>query len=182
VAEALKSERLVLRPFEPDDWPGLLALQSDPETCRYLTTEPYAEEDSRAYIGRDIAGRSEVPRRTFEFAVILPETDDFIGRCGLFIQDAEIGDAGFWYVLDRRWRGRGFAVEAARRLVDHAFLDLGLRRLSADIDPRNTASARVAERLGLRLEAHFLENVVIKGELCGTLIYAILRREWEARP
>jgi RimJ/RimL family protein N-acetyltransferase len=181
VAEALKTERLLLREFAAEDWAGLLALQ-DPETSRYLTTEPFTEDDSRGYIARNIEGRSEEPRRLFEFAVTLRETDEFIGRCGLHIQDAEIGDAGFWYVLDRRWRGRGFAAEAARRLIDYAFRDLGLRRLWADIDPRNTASARVAEQLGLRLEAHFLENVVIKGELCGTLIYAMLRREWEGTP
>ena len=180
MTDLLRTDRLVLRAFEPEDWRGLHALQSDPETSRYLTFEPFTEQDSRDYISRDVQARAEQPLRGFEFAATLAETGEFLGRCGLMIHDAELGDASFWYVLDRRHRGRGLMLEAARRLIDFAFADLGLRRLWADVDPRNLASAKLAERLGLRLEAHFLENVIIKGELCGTLIYAMLRREWKA--
>jgi RimJ/RimL family protein N-acetyltransferase len=180
VPEPLPTARLGLRELEPEDWPALQALQASAQTSRYLTTEPFTAEDSQAYIAADIAARSVDPRSVYEFAVTRLEDGGFIGRCGLKIRDAGLGDAGFWYVLDERCRGQGLMTEAARRLLDFAFADLGLRRLWADVDPRNRPSVRLAERLGLRQEAHFLEDVMIKGELCSTLIYAILRREWEA--
>ena len=66
-------------------------------------------------------------------------------------------------------------------LVDHGFGPLGLHRLYVDCDPANVASARVAEKLGMRREAHFLEYARIKGGWADTLIYAMLDREWKAR-
>ena len=178
---AIATERLLLRHFETSDWPGLHALQSDPDTCRYLTSEPYSEQAARDYIAADVALRAESPRQVFEFAVTLKDGGALVGRCGLRIHDPELGDAAVWYVLHPRRRGAGLMAEAVNGLFGHAFGPLGLHRLWADIDPRNAPSARLAEALDMRLEAHFLENVMIKGELCGTLIYAMLRREWEAR-
>jgi RimJ/RimL family protein N-acetyltransferase len=67
-------------------------------------------------------------------------------------------------------------------MVDFGFGTLGLRRVWADCDPRNAGSVGVLRKLGFRLEAHFRENVLIKGEWCDTFIHAILDREWAARP
>ena len=87
----------------------------------------------------------------------------------------------FWYVLDPSAHGHGYATEAARALLAFSFGELALHRVWADVDPRNPPSVRVLERLGLRKEAHHLENVEIRGEWCDTVIYAMLRREWSAR-
>ena len=174
----LVTERLILRDFEPDDWRALYAAESDPETVRHLPREPLTEPQSRDYIAYCLERARLKPRRLFELAVVLRDEGLVIGRCGLLASEAE--DASFWYVLDAGRRGAGLMSEAVTALIDFGFGDLGLRRLWADIDPRNHASVRVAERLGLRREAHFQENVLIKGEWCGTLIYAILNREWTA--
>lgn len=66
-------------------------------------------------------------------------------------------------------------------LLRLAFDELGLRRVVARIDERNEASANVARRLGMRLEAHLVENECFKGEWVGELDFAILDREWRAR-
>ena len=68
-----------------------------------------------------------------------------------------------------------------RPLVDFGFGELGLHRLTADCDPRNHASARVAEKLGMRREAHFVENAWLKDEWVDSLIYGLLDHEWKAR-
>jgi RimJ/RimL family protein N-acetyltransferase len=82
-----------------------------------------------------------------------------------------------WYVVDRACWGRGYSVEAARAVLAFGFGELDIHRFFADIDPRNAASLRVAEKLGLRREAHFIENVFVKGEWCDTIIYGLLARE-----
>jgi RimJ/RimL family protein N-acetyltransferase len=66
-------------------------------------------------------------------------------------------------------------------LLRLAFEDLGLHRVAARCDVRNTASARVMKRAGLRREAHLVQNEFVKGEWTDELIHAILRSEWAAR-
>jgi RimJ/RimL family protein N-acetyltransferase len=88
-------------------------------------------------------------------------------------RSAEIG-----WLLDPRFQGRGYAREAAALLLDLAFGELGLHRVSAELDHRNAASVALCLRLGMRHEAHFREHMWFKGDWADTGIYAILEQEW----
>ncbi len=77
--------------------------------------------------------------------------------------------------------GQGYATEAARALVDLAFGELGVRRVWAQLEPENTRSARVCERLGMRREALFVQGSWFKGRWSDLAIYALLADEWAAR-
>lgn len=96
-------------------------------------------------------------------------TDTVIGTLVLFhfvdgIEQAEVG-----YVLGRDHWGQGLMGEALRALCGEAFGSLGLERLLAQVDPRNTASIRLLERLGFGDPVLLGENTLIKGEVCDTL-------------
>ncbi|HET7450375.1 MAG TPA: GNAT family protein [Gaiellaceae bacterium] len=80
----------------------------------------------------------------------------------------------------RRHQGKGFATEAARAVVDWAFATAGMHRVVGRTEARNAASARVLEKLGMRLEAHFVENEWVKNEWQSELVYSVLDREWSA--
>ena len=86
---------------------------------------------------------------------------------------AELG-----YLLTAGTQGRGYATEASREILRLAFEDLGFHRVIARVEARNTASAALAERLGMRREAEFVENEWIKGEWQSEIVYAMLAREW----
>jgi RimJ/RimL family protein N-acetyltransferase len=176
----LLTDRLLLRDFVPDDWRAAHIYESDPQTVRYQSFGPFSEEQSRDYIARNLESIRARPRRLYDLAVVLREDDSLVGRCGLSQSAAEPDEAALWYILNRGYWRRGLMSEAARRLLRFGFEELGLRRVWADTDPRNAASIRLLEKLGMRREAHFRENVFVKGEWCDTLIYAILRREWQA--
>jgi RimJ/RimL family protein N-acetyltransferase len=75
-------------------------------------------------------------------------------------------------------QGRGYATEASRRLLRIAFEDVGLHRVVGRLEARNTPSARVLEKLGMRREAHLVENEWVKGEWQSEVVLAILDREW----
>ena len=94
-------------------------------------------------------------------------------------QEHKQGEVG--YVFNPAYHGRGLATEAVGALLRLGFEGLGLHRITGQLDARNTASARVLERAGLRREAHLVENEFVKGEWTDELIYAILRSEWAAR-
>ncbi len=79
------------------------------------------------------------------------------------------------------FQGRGLATEGAAELLRIGFDELGLHRIVAEADARNTGSIRVMEKLGMRREALFVEAELFKGEWAGDVIYAILESEWRAR-
>jgi RimJ/RimL family protein N-acetyltransferase len=99
----------------------------------------------------------------------------------LFWRSEEHRQGEVGYVLNPAYRGRGLATEAVGGLLRVGFEGMGLHRIAGHLDARNTPSARVLERAGLRREAHLVQNEFVKGEWTDELIYGILRSEWEAR-
>ncbi len=171
----LATERLVLREMSPADAAGLHAIISLPEVVRYQTEDPADEEATRAVIERIVAGAAATPRLLFDFAVM--HGVDLVGRVGMK-RESDPSMATLWFEMAPVHHGRGFASEAARALLGFAFEEVGLHRVSGDCDPRNPASARVMEKLGMRREAHLVQNVFIKGEWCDSLVFAMLASEW----
>jgi RimJ/RimL family protein N-acetyltransferase len=173
----LRTPRLVLRELAESDAAAANVYESDPQVVRYQSHAPRTLDQSLAYIRRVHAETAaSTPRRLFDLAVTREGT--LVGRIGLHITDPDSGQAALWYILHPAHWGHGYIPEAARALLSFGFGELGLHRVMVDTDPRNLASIRVAQKLGMRKEAHLVENVFLKGEWCDSLIFAILKREW----
>ncbi len=180
----LSTKRLRLRELTMDDVEACNVYESDVEVVRYQSHGVRTLDESRAYIAR-VRSESDVEKRTlYDLAIVeCDECDEggkgeVVGRVGVHVRDVEQREAALWYVVRRdRW-GRGYVPEATRALADFAFRELDVHRLYVDVDPRNVASIRIAEKLGMRKEAHFIENLWWKGEWTDTAIYALLQREW----
>jgi [ribosomal protein S5]-alanine N-acetyltransferase len=177
----IRTERLLLRELEESDAAACNEYERDPEVVRYQSNDVRSLQESLEYIQKSRKTLLASPRRTFDLAVVLAGEDRLIGRAGIHVSDPESREGTIWYVLHPSCWGKGYIVEAMTPLVDHGFGELGLHRLTADCDPGNHASARVAEKLGMRREAHFVENAWLKGVWVDSVIYAILDREWKAR-
>ena len=108
-------------------------------------------------------------------------TGEVAGDCVLFWRSREHQQGEVGYIFSPAYHGRGFATETVRALLRLGFGGVRLHRIIGRCDVRNIASARVMERAGMRREAHLVENEYIKGEWTDELIYAMLRRQWEAR-
>ncbi|WP_394686157.1 GNAT family N-acetyltransferase [uncultured Microbacterium sp.] len=172
-------DRVRLRPFEESDLEAMAAYRGDAEVCRFLPFEPQTPDDIRGRIGHLFGGTTLEGERGGVVLVI--ETDGaVIGDLVLFHLDPEAGSAEIGWVLSPAASGQGLATEAVRALIDTAFDVYGLRRLVAQIDADNVRSAALAERLGMRREAHFVENAWFKGRWSDLLVYAVLDREWAA--
>jgi RimJ/RimL family protein N-acetyltransferase len=179
----LETDRLVLREFVEDDWRALYAIESREDVNRYQGYDAHTEEQSRAYVAKTIASAAETPRMLYEVAIAKRSDEQrLIGRGGIRRTTAEPRVGEMWVVLAPSEQKQGFVLEAARAMMSYAFAELAMHRLYGDCDPRNTPSAQLMERLGMRREAHFRENVFIKGEWCDSAIYAVLASEWARDP
>lgn len=173
----LDSARVRLRGVEARDFNAFYAVHSDPQAMRYWCFPAWtAPEQGRAYF--DTACRSRDPARMLCWVIVHAADDRPIGAATLCDIERDQGRASIGYVLGRAHWGRGLAREAVSQVLAHAFDTLALRRIEADIDPRNAASCRLAERLGFKREGLLRERWHIAGECCDTALYGLLAREF----
>jgi len=171
-----------LRPLSAADIDAILAYRSLPEVCRYVPFSPMGREDVLARLRGQWAGHALA--REGDALVLgaeLAGAGQLIGDVLLSWVSAEHRCGEIGYVFNPAYSGRGYAAEAAHAVLHLAFDDLGLHRVFARLDARNTASARLAARLGMRQEAHLIENEWFKGEWTDELDFALLSREWRSR-
>jgi RimJ/RimL family protein N-acetyltransferase len=175
----LETERLTLRQFAAEDLVALHEMHSDEAVVRWLYNDVRSLEETRALLHRKFAGgRLAREGEWMSAAAVLRETGELVGDLSL-LWASEVhkqGELGF--IVHPRHQGRGYATEAARPLLRFAFETLGLHRVVGTLEARNSASARVLEKLGMRREGHLVENEWVKGEWQSELVYAILDREW----
>jgi RimJ/RimL family protein N-acetyltransferase len=174
----LETPRLVLREFKESDWVDARAWDSDPEVARWQSSDHSDEAQSRRYIEQSMETARATPRRIYELGISVKPDPRLIGRLAFNLDRPEHADATAWFVIRRDQWGKGYVTEAVRALIDFAFTKVGVQRIWADCDPRNTGSWRVMEKVGMRREGHLVKNWWLKGEWCDSYIYAVRVEEW----
>ncbi len=176
----LLTPRLRLRPLTEADADALFAVFSDPAVMRYWSTPPWAERQQAL----DLVSRDQAAHRRGEYLRLGIEPREggaVLGTCTLFSWQRSNRRAELGYGLARAAWGQGLATEALTALLHQGFGPLGLNRVEADIDPRNTASARVLERLGFQREGLLRERWIVGDEVSDSALYGLLRADWVAR-
>jgi RimJ/RimL family protein N-acetyltransferase len=168
--------RLRLRHFVPGDFDAVYAIESRPEVARWLYWEPRSEAEVHEALDRRIARARDAPETGITIAAEVLATGLLVGHVSLTVEEHRQGEIGFIFHPDHQ--GQGYATEAAAGGLRLAFEGYGLHRVFGTLEARNTASARVLEKLGMRREAHLVENEWVKGEWQSELVYALLAREW----
>jgi RimJ/RimL family protein N-acetyltransferase len=174
----ITTQRLILREYEQDDWPAVLAYQSDPRYLRFYPWTGRTPEEAREFVGMFLNQQAEQPRRKFQLAVTLKSNHKLIGNCGIRMKtpDSHQGDIG--YEFSPNYWGQGYATESVQAMVNFGFTQLGLHRIWSWCIADNRGSARVLEKLGMQLEARLQENESFKGRYWDTLVYGLLEPEW----
>ena len=178
----LHTERLRLRAFEPADERFLWDLYSRPETHTWLYSSALTRDRLAALVeqrvGESVLHTEGVPLR---LAVVEAASGAVVGDVALTAAAVKHARGELGFVFHPDWGGRGYATEAAARLLQIGFEEVGFQRIVGRLEARNEASARVMERLGLRREAHLVENEWVKGAWESEVVYALLAREWRER-
>jgi len=176
----IRTERLLLRPWRMDELDIYHRMRGDPEVVRFLYGHPLSREEARVKLASLRSTLTE-PGQWTNLAVEVAETGEVAGEVGIGWESDVHCRADIGYTFLVAHRGRGYATEAATAMVDLAFSGLRVHRVVGRLDARNTASAAVLERLGMRHEAHLVENEWVKGEWTDESVYAVLATEWASR-
>jgi ribosomal-protein-alanine N-acetyltransferase len=175
---ALSTTRLLLRPLCPSDAEALLEVHSDATVMQYSNTPPWTStEQARALIDQGLRGV-----RTGEhlcLGIVPQDAGSVVGTCTLYAISESSRRAEIGFILGAKaWR-RGYMAEALGALARYSFLELNLNRIEADTDPRNLRSIATLEQLGFVREGYLRERWIISGEKSDTLLYGLLRSDWE---
>ncbi|MCR9125856.1 MAG: GNAT family N-acetyltransferase [Rhodobacteraceae bacterium] len=162
-SETLRTRRLVLRAARRDDLTALHEVFSDPLAMRYWDRPPFSRDETAGLLDYMMTARGG-----HEF--IVERDGRVIGKAGCW-QLPEVG-----YILHPRYWGRGYATEAVGAALADVFAAYpDLDRITADIDPRNGASARVLHKLGF-VETHRARATVqVAGTWCDSIYFALAR-------
>lgn len=173
----LRTERLVLRPFEPADADALAVGWASEEWTSLLLSRPM----NRAEVGEMVRRRMDPGDGTFVGLVVATHDGTVVGDSMLHLQGTGLTEGEIGWTILPGSGGRGYATEAARTVLRLGFEHFGLRRIVANLDARNDRSAALCERLGMRREVHRLGDFWSKGTWTDSYEYALLREEWRAQ-
>lgn len=176
----IDAPRLRLRWIKESDVEQLYAIFSDPQIMRYWSTPPLQNMDEALAMLREIQ-TSNRQGTMLKWGVALKPGDNLIGTVTLFNMNRSSGRAEIGYAQGRAYWGHGYIHEALQALLKYSFEELDLRRLEADVDPRNNPSIKTLERLGFQKEGYLRERWLVNDEIQDALFYGLLKREW-SRP
>lgn len=175
----LPCERVRLRFLTAADADALFAVYADPEAMRYWSSSAWTDPAK----ARAMIEESEAGYRSGTLLQLGIEVEGGVaGTVTLYKLDRRNRRCEIGFMLARPHWGKGLMQEALPAVLDYAFDVLAMHRIEADVDPRNTASTRLLQRLGFRHEGRLRERWFVNDEVCDSEYYGLLRHEWSGRP
>ena len=175
----LAGPRVLLRRFHLADLDEFVAYRSSAEVARFQTWDaPYPREEGERFIQEIMQQHPDTAGEWFQFAVALRPAGQLVGDCAARPHADDPRQCEIGFTIAPAYQGHGYATEATRLLVGYLFGRRAKHRITASCDARNTASAAVLERLGMRREGHLRESTWAKGEWTDDLLYGLLHHEW----
>ena len=161
-----------LRPWTLADVPDVTRICQDPEIPRWtLVPSPYTEADARGWI--ETHGSSWTDHAAF--AIVAADDGRLIGSSSAWLVRPRVLELGYWCAAEER--GRGFVPRAVALLSAWAFDELDAARVQLGTLPGNTASERVAEKVGFRREGVLRDYLEQEGEPTDMLMWSLLPGE-----
>ncbi|MDA1689751.1 MULTISPECIES: GNAT family N-acetyltransferase [Bacillus cereus group] len=165
------TERLTIRPFKSTDLQDVFAIYINDDTCKFLLHNKWTHEDMQKRFNKKLENN------------VL--TKDSILSLAVIYKTKVVGDLSVWYTnmkdtveigysFSNEVAGRGLATEAVSSLVFKLFNECNVHRIQANLDARNIASQKLCERIGMRKEAHFIQDFWNKDEWTDSIVYGML--------
>lgn len=178
----LETERLILRDYQEYDFNEYYRLKSDPRTMYYMQDiQLFTREEACEDFHRVLADMSNCDRKYYFMHVALKGSHEQVGSVGYtVINDTPVGKiVGAGYFIYPKFWGKGYTTEAFRKVLEFAFSDNNVYRVSTGCLAENKGSERVMQKCGLIKEAEHIDYEWHDGKMKTRLEYRMLKREWE---
>lgn len=157
----IETERLLLREILPSDDKGMFRLDSNPNVHKFLGNNPVKSiEESRKLITN--IRNQYLENGIGRYAVILKETNDFIGWCGIkYITEPENGYINFYelgYRFIEEYWGKGYGYESAKAWLEYGFKTMKIQTMYASANTKNSGSRKILEKIGMQQKNEFNWN------------------------
>ncbi|WP_394126368.1 GNAT family N-acetyltransferase [Vibrio hepatarius] len=172
----LSTERFLLRDFTKADAAHYVNQCQDPKYQRFYSDEDCSEEKS-LYLAELFRQQAlETPRTQYHLAIVDKATGQYIGIAALRVEADKQASIGCGLV--RGYQGKKASEEAMSALLSYGFNHLDIHRAYAETLSKNKAAIRLCQRLGMRIEAQFIQNRYFKDCWWDSTVLALLRNEW----
>lgn len=178
-APRIETQRLLLKALEIRDTQAMYAYRSDPAVTRYHSWRPASEEEVAAFIRKINETGFNVVGSWFQLGIYLKGNQELIGDLGVHFLPPGNRQTEIGFTIRPIQQRQGYAAEAVEALVSYLFKTLCKHRITASVDPKNTASLALLEKIGMRKEAHFRQSLWIADGWKDDVIYAVLNEEWD---
>ncbi|MBQ8849679.1 MAG: GNAT family N-acetyltransferase [Clostridia bacterium] len=173
----LRTERLILRRMSVRDVDDMFDYASRESVTEYLLWEPHQSKRYTEDYLRYISTRYNLGD-FYDWAVVEAQSGRMIGTCGFTRFDLPNNSAEIGYVLNPDFHGNGYATEAAAKVMEFGFCELGLHRVEAKFMQGNAASLHVMEKLGMTFEGYRRDGMLVKHKYRTIGVCSILASEW----
>lgn len=167
----IESLRLILRPLKISDAPALFKYRSDKFINRYQGWIPENLEEVEDFIENKIAKKFNKIESWFQFAVVLKESDELIGDLGLHFLENDVVEIGC--TIAQQQQGKGFATEVLKAAIEFLFSRFNKHKIIGSVDPRNSASIAMLQKLGFQKEAFHPKAFLLRGEWVDDLVFVL---------
>jgi len=174
----IETKRLLIRPILQSDKEMVFEYRSDKETNKYQGWIPETVKDVENFIGK-VSKQINEPETWYQFVIIEKNSEKIIGDLGIHFFGEVNLQAEIGCTLNKLFQNKGYATESVESVIDYLFNDLKKHRIITSIDPENTNSIKLVERLGFRKEAHFVESIFINGKWVDDIVYALIEKDWK---
>ena len=178
--EPILTERLVIREVIRSDKEALMHYERNPEQLELMLFSLKDEGEVDGFLDRAIADSTADKRASYNLAVSLrgDPLDSCVGCVSLMDIGENLSQAEIGYFFRSDVRGRGYGTESARALVNFGFGKLGLHRIWGMCHVRNSGSARVMEKIGMKHEGTLREHARLRDHYRSSHVFGILQGEW----
>ncbi|GIN39382.1 GNAT family N-acetyltransferase [Heyndrickxia oleronia] len=171
----IETNRLLIKTFEKHHLNDVYEIYNDDSTCRYLLHDKWTHENKEREFDKKLNNNQLTKEKALSLAVLM--NDRVIGDLSIWYTDmkdtVEIG-----YTFSKSVSGQGYATEAVIALINHLFEVVKVHRIQANLDARNTASEKLCRRVGMRKEAHFIQDFWNKNEWTDSIVFGMLKTDF----
>ncbi len=177
----LETSRLIIRNLTFLDVDDFHLYRSNPEVTKYQSFEPMTQEKAAEFIDSQKDKLFGNPGEWVQYGLENKATRKIIGDCAVKLDgdDERIAEIGI--TISHLEQQKGYAKETMLGLLGFLFDQRRIHRVVETVDAENIGSIQLLKSIGFRCEAHFVENIFFKGKWGSEYVYAMLRREWDAR-